>query len=73
MEKQRTQTASSKGSKNASSGRYKVLGTLPDGVKILAPKSKPTNFTTKEIKATIQELRRNSKIGGSVKVEGGRG
>jgi hypothetical protein len=73
MEKQRTQTASSKGSKNASSGRYKVLGTLPDGVKILAPKSKPTSFTTKEIKATIQELRRNSKIGGLVKVEGGRG
>ena len=73
MEKQRSQTASPRGPKNASSGRYKVLGTLSDGVKILAPKSKPTSFTTKEIKATIQELRRNSKIGGLVKVEGGRG
>jgi hypothetical protein len=73
MEKHRTQTASSKSPKNASSGRYKVLATLPDGVKILAPKSKPKSFTTKEIKATIQELRRNSKIGGLVKVESGRG
>jgi len=73
MEKHRTQTASSKSPKNASSKRYKIVGTLSDGVKILAPKTKPKSFTTKEIKATIQELRRNSKIGGLVKVESGRG
>ena len=73
MGKQRTQSASFKNPKSASLGRYKVLGTPPDRVKILAPKSKPASFTTKEIKATIQELRRNSRIGGLVKVEPGRG
>jgi hypothetical protein len=73
MEKPRVQTTSSKGSKNASSGRYKIVGTLSDGVKILAPKSKPTNFTIKEIKTTIQELRRSAKIGKPLKIEARRG
>jgi hypothetical protein len=74
MAKLRTQkTASTRSPKNVSSGHYKVAGKLSDGVTILTPKSKPKSFTSKQIKSTIQELRRNSKIGRFVKVEAGRG
>jgi hypothetical protein len=61
MTKQRIQrTASGKPSKSISSKKHKVVGRLSDGVAILAPKSKPNHFTSKEIRSTIQELRRNS-------------
>jgi hypothetical protein len=55
--------------RGASSGDYKVVGKLPDGVTILAPKSKPEHFTSKEIKSTIEELRRNSTSGHFTDVE----
>jgi hypothetical protein len=55
--------AAKKPQRAASSGHYKVVGKLPDGVTILAPKSKPKHFTSKEIKSTIEELRRNSTSG----------
>lgn len=51
-------------SKSATPRKYTVVGKLSDGVRILAPKSKPKHFTSKQIKATIQELRRTSKTGG---------
>jgi hypothetical protein len=66
-------SASTRSPKGVSSGPYKVAGKLSDGVTILAPKSKPKSFTAKQIKSTIQELRRNSKIGRVVKAEAGRG
>ena len=37
---------------------YKAAGKLSDGVTILSPKTKPTHFTSKEIKATIEQLRK---------------
>ena len=55
--------AAEKPQKGASPGHYKVVGKLPDGVRIFAPKSKPEHFTSKEIKSTIVELRRNSTSG----------
>jgi hypothetical protein len=55
--------AAKKPQKGGSSGHYKVVGKLSDGVRILAPKSKPEHFTSKEIKSTIEELRRNSTSG----------
>ena len=64
MVKQRASSATAKSSKP-----YKIAGTLADGVAILAPKTKPDNFTSKQIKSTIEELRRNGKIGGAAKVE----
>jgi hypothetical protein len=48
--------------KGASAGN-RIVGKLSDGAAILAPKSKPKHFTSKEIRATIQELRRNSATG----------
>jgi hypothetical protein len=47
----------------SSRGTRKIVATLADGVAILAPKSKPKHFTSKEMRATIQELRRNSADG----------
>ncbi len=44
------------------SGAYRVLGTLPDGVKVLAPRTKATHFTASEIRKTIKKLRREGKI-----------
>jgi hypothetical protein len=40
-------------------GSYKALGTLPDGVVILAPKTKPTHFTSRQIRATIRKVLKN--------------
>ncbi|MDI5929425.1 hypothetical protein [Rhizobium leguminosarum] len=37
---------------------YKAAGKLSDGVTILSPKTKPTHFTSKQIKATIEQLRK---------------
>jgi hypothetical protein len=62
MAKQTTQKVSSKGERT-SSGSYKSAGRLPDGVVILAPKSKPTHFTSREIKTTIEKLRRDAETG----------
>jgi hypothetical protein len=39
---------------------YKVVGTTSDGVKILRGKTKPTHFTSKEIRKTIDELKRST-------------
>jgi hypothetical protein len=55
--------AAKKTQRGGSPEQYKVVGKLPDGVTILAPKSKPEHFTSKEIKSTIEELRRNSTSG----------
>jgi hypothetical protein len=66
-------TSSVRPPKNPFAGRYKVAGKLSDGVAILTPKSRPKSFTAKQIKSTIEELRRDSKIGRFAKVEAGRG
>jgi hypothetical protein len=42
--------------KNAPKRAYKSVGKLSDGVVILAPKSKPTHFTSKQIRSTIHEV-----------------
>ena len=42
---------------------YEAVRTLADGVTILAPKSKPTHFTTREIRAAIEKLRKNGVLG----------
>jgi hypothetical protein len=62
MLKRRAKTA---GTPKSAPGKHEVIATLPDGVRILAPVSKPKHFTSKEIRSTIQELRRNSTIGSS--------
>jgi hypothetical protein len=46
---------------------------LADGVAVLAPKIKPTNFTARQIRSTIEKLRRNSEIDGEAKAGAGRG
>ena len=43
-------------SKGATKRSYKAIGELSDGVIVLAPKSKPTHFTSKQIRSTIQEV-----------------
>jgi hypothetical protein len=64
MTKQAPQKAApARASKKASSGSYQVVGTLPDGVKVLKPKSKPTHFTSKQIRSTILEIRRKADRG----------
>ncbi|WP_208245999.1 hypothetical protein WGT02_31580 (plasmid) [Rhizobium sp. T1470] len=61
MAKQTTQRVSSKSDKT--SGAYKSAGTLSDGVVVLTPKSKPTHFTSREIKTTIEKVRRDASTG----------
>ncbi|WP_024319017.1 hypothetical protein [Rhizobium favelukesii] len=56
-----TQRVSSKSDKT--SGAYKSAGTLSDGVVVLTPKSKPTHFTSREIKTTIEKVRRDASTG----------
>ncbi|SDR12202.1 hypothetical protein SAMN05519103_00824 [Rhizobiales bacterium GAS113] len=73
MAKQRTQRTPARSSKTGSSGSYEVAGKLSDGVTILTPKSKPKHFTLKQIKSTIQELRKNSKTGRLMEVQAQRG
>ncbi|HEX9905534.1 MAG TPA: hypothetical protein VGA77_11270 [Propylenella sp.] len=55
----------SKTARNARSGRYVAAGKTPDGVTILMQKTKPTHFTTREIRTTITELRRDAATGRS--------
>jgi hypothetical protein len=45
--------------KSTTKRSYKAVGTLPDGVVILAPKTKPTHFTSRQIRATIQKVLKN--------------
>ena len=45
-------------SKNRSRTHYRSVGTTYDGVRILAPKTKPTHFTTREIRRTIEKVLR---------------
>jgi len=45
----------------AEPGSYKIVGYASDGVKILAPKTKPTHFTRQEIRQTIDKVVRASK------------
>jgi hypothetical protein len=44
--------------KSRRSGDYEVIGTTSDGVRILAPKTKATHFTARQIRRTIAELRK---------------
>jgi hypothetical protein len=37
---------------------YRVIGTMPDGVKILAQPGKATHFTTREIRQAIDKVLR---------------
>jgi hypothetical protein len=58
MAKQRAFKADSSTSRK-SPWSYKVAGKLADGVVILKPKSKPKHFTVKQIRETIQRIRRD--------------
>ena len=49
--------------KGSSSGKHVVVAKLSGGVQLLKPKSKPKHFTTKQIRATIRELRSSGVIG----------
>lgn len=40
----------------------KSLGMTRDGVTILKPKTKPTHFTTREIRSTIAQILRQSRL-----------
>ncbi|TBF87927.1 hypothetical protein ELG72_37805 [Rhizobium leguminosarum] len=62
MTKQTTQRVSGRGEK-LPSAPYKGVGTLSDGVVILSQKSKPKHFTSREIKTTIEKVRRNALTG----------
>ena len=59
-----TKTSVKKAAARSATKTYKVVATLKDGVKILAPKSKPTHFTTKEIRETIQKVLKKSSARG---------
>jgi hypothetical protein len=39
---------------------YRIIGTTSDGVKILRGKTKPTHFTSKEIRAIIDDIKQGS-------------
>jgi hypothetical protein len=39
------------------SGRYNVLGTTKDGVRILKPKGEATHFTRKEVREAVAQVR----------------
>jgi DNA-binding protein HU-beta len=41
-----------------SAERPQVVGTTPDGVKILRPVTRPKHFTSKEIRETIRDVKR---------------
>jgi hypothetical protein len=60
MTKRSASSTVTKSAKAPASGSYKLAGKLSDGVTILLPKTKPTHFTSKEIKATIEQLRKGS-------------
>lgn len=62
MAKQTTQRVTSRGEKLPQSP-YKGVGTLSDGVVILSQKSKPKHFTSREIKTTIEKVRRDALTG----------
>ncbi|WP_140427002.1 hypothetical protein [Ensifer aridi] len=62
MAKQTTQRVSGRSDKT-SSGAYKSAGTLSDGVVILTQKSRPKHFTSREIKTTIEKVRRDASAG----------
>jgi hypothetical protein len=49
--------------RDSQSGRYEAAGKTHDGVTILMPKTKPTHFTTREIRTTITEVRRDAATG----------
>lgn len=42
--------------KRAGTAAYRTLGTMPDGVVILAPKLAPTHFKVGQIRSTIAKL-----------------
>ena len=69
MAKQTTSRSASSGSSKRSS-TYKSAGTLADGVTVLSPKSRPSHFTAREIKSTIQEIRRNTNSRQFLEVDG---
>jgi hypothetical protein len=55
--------ARSASAKSSSSGKHIVVAKLSGGVQLLKPKSKPKHFTTKQIRATIRQLRSSGAIG----------
>lgn len=47
---------------------YRTIGTTAEGIAILKPKTKPTHFTTGQIRSSIaQVLRREAGLAGSGK------
>lgn len=40
-------------------GGHEVVGTLSDGVAVLKPKSKPSHFTSRQIRSTIASVMRD--------------
>jgi hypothetical protein len=53
-----------KAAKSLRSRSYKVAGRLSDGVSVLEPKTKPTHFTSRQIRGTISDVLRRAKAGG---------
>jgi hypothetical protein len=49
--------------KSRKSGAGSVLGTTSDGVRILKPKGKATNFTQKELREAIARVQSNKRAG----------
>jgi hypothetical protein len=47
-------------SKITKSPAYRIAGVTSDGVKILRAVAKPKHFTAKQIRATIDEIKRGS-------------
>lgn len=45
------------------SGRYEIVGTTSDGVKVLRSKTRPSHFTPDEIRTTIRDFRGQRKHG----------
>lgn len=58
-----TNMAKVKSSSKTQRTSYKVVGRTEDGVKILAPKTKPTHFTRGEMRSTISTVRREGSSG----------
>jgi len=45
------------GSSAKKGSNYTVVGKLSDGVRVLAPKSKPKHFTSEQIQSAIRQAR----------------
>lgn len=54
-----------KESKGKKASAYRSVGTTSDGVRVIAPKLKPTSFTSAQIRTTIRQVLRDHRAGNS--------